>query len=82
MWLPTPVYERIPQFLFLLGLLFMSAGTYIGFDYQLTFFYFGVGFGCSTWGLCIFAMRRRARKVLNGQQESTDNLIPGTGSAA
>ena len=81
MWLPTPVYERIPQFWFLLGLLFMSAGTYIGFDYQLSFLYFAVGFGCSTWGLCILAMRRRARKVLNGQQESTDNLIPGTGSA-
>ena len=81
MWLPTPVYERIPQFWFLLGLLFMSAGTYIGFDYQLTFFYFGVGLGCSIWGLCIFAMRRRARKVLKKQQESTDNLIPGSGSA-
>ena len=59
----------------------MSAGTYIGFTYHLTFFYFGVGMGCSTWGLCILAMRRRARKALN-QQESTDNLIPGSGSAA
>ena len=82
MWLPTPVYERMPQFWFLLGLLFMSAGTYIGFDYQLTFFYFGVGLGCSTWSLCIFALRRRARNVLNQQQESTDNLIPSGGSAA
>jgi hypothetical protein len=81
MWLPTPAYERIPQFLFLLGLLFMSAGTYIGFDYQLTFFYFGVGFGCSTWGLCLFAMRRRARMIQDRQRESTDNLIPGAGSA-
>ena len=77
MWLPTPVYERIPQFLFLIGLLLMSAGTYIGFDYQLTFFYFPVGLGCSTWGLCLFAMRRRARKIQDQQRESTDNLIPG-----
>jgi len=82
MWLPTPVYERIPQFLFLLGLLFMSAGTYIGFDYQLTFFYFGVGLGCSIWGLCIFAMRRRARIVLDRRQETANDLSPGTESTA
>jgi hypothetical protein len=67
--LPSSVYERIPQFWFLIGLLFMSAGTYIGFDYQLTFFYFGVGFGCSTWGLCLFALRRRARFALADSDE-------------
>ena len=46
MWLPTPIYERIPQFWLLLGLLFMSSGTYLGFDYSLSFVYFGVGFAC------------------------------------
>ena len=69
MWLPTPIYERIPQFLFLLGLLFMSSGTYLGFDYQWSFFYFGVGFACSFWGIWIFVMRNRARKALKQQQE-------------
>jgi hypothetical protein len=69
MWLPTPIYERIPQFWLLLGLLFMSSGTYIGFDYDLSFLYFGVGFACSIWGLWIFSMRAHARKALKQQQK-------------
>lgn len=63
MWLPTPIYERIPQFWLLLGLLFMSSGTYLGFDYSLSFAYFGVGFVCCIRSLWIFSMRLKARKV-------------------
>ena len=62
MHIPTPIYERIPQFLLLLGLLFMSAGTYLGFDFSLSFLYFGVGFVCCLWSLCIFSMRLRNRQ--------------------
>ena len=61
MWLPTPVYERIPQFWLLLGVLFMSSGTYLGFDYSLSFVYFGVGFGCCVWSLVILAKRKANR---------------------
>ena len=61
MWIPTPIYERIPQFWLLLGLLFMSSGTYLGFDYKLSLLYFGVGFACSVWSLCIFTMRLKYR---------------------
>ena len=61
MWIPTPIYERIPQFWLLLGLLFMSSGTYLGFDYNLSFLYFGVGFGCCVWSLTIFTMRLKHR---------------------
>lgn len=64
MWIPTPIYERIPQFWLLLGLLFMSSGTYLGFDYKLSFAYFGVGFVCCAWSLWIFTMRLKSR----GQQ--------------
>jgi hypothetical protein len=67
MWLPTPIYERIPQFWLLLGLLFMSAGTYLGFDYALSFLYFGVGFICCVWSLWIFSMRATARKEAREQ---------------
>jgi hypothetical protein len=67
MWLPTPIYERVPQFWFLLGLLFMSAGTYLGFDYALSFLYFGVGFICAAWALWIFSMRAAARKEAREQ---------------
>ena len=48
----------------------MSSGTYIGFDYQLSFLYFGVGFACSIWSLCIFATRSYARKALKEQQKA------------
>jgi hypothetical protein len=68
MWMPTPVYERIPQFWLLLGLLFMSSGTYLGFDYSLSFVYFGVGFACCIWSLWIFAMRLRNREEVKDQQ--------------
>jgi hypothetical protein len=61
MWIPTPIYERIPQFWLLLGLLFMSSGTYLGFDYKLSFLYFGVGFACCVWSLSIFTMRLKHR---------------------
>jgi hypothetical protein len=62
MWLPTPIYERVPQFWLLLGLLFMTSGTYLGFDYSLSFVYFGVGFVCCIWSLWTFSMRLTARK--------------------
>ena len=62
MWLPTPVYERLPQFYLLLGLLFMSGGTYLGFHYSWSYFYFGVGAACAIWSLRVFAMRNRHRQ--------------------
>ena len=61
MWLPTPVYERIPQFWLLIGLLFMTSGTYLGFDYTLSFLYFSVGFVCVIWSLALFVKRARYR---------------------
>ena len=62
MWLPTPIYDRLPQFWLLMGLLFMSGGTYIGFEYSLSFAYFGVGIACAIWSLSVFAMRQRSRQ--------------------
>jgi len=61
MWLPTPLYERIPQFWLLLGLLFMSSGTYLGFDYSLSFVYFAVGIACVIWSVAVFVKRSRYR---------------------
>lgn len=61
MRLPPPLYERIPQFWLLLGLLFMSSGTYLGFDYSLSFVYFGVGIVCIIWSVAVFVKRSRFR---------------------
>ena len=63
MWLPTPIYERIPQFWLLLGLLFMASGVFLGFEYWLSFVYLGVGLVCSAWSICIVVMRARHRGV-------------------
>ena len=61
MWLPTPIYERLPQFWLLLGVLFMASGTFLGFDFGLTFVYFAVGFSCCMWSMWAFTMRLRNR---------------------
>ena len=61
MWLPTAIYDRAPQFWFLLGLLFMSSGAYLGFEYTMAFVYFGVGVFCVAWSVCIITMRSRIR---------------------
>ena len=63
MWLPSPIYERIPQFWFLLGLLFVAAGVYMGFDFAPTMWYLGLGLVCCTYGVWIFFVRLRHRRV-------------------
>ena len=63
MHLPTPIYERLPQFWLLLGLLFMSSGTYLGFDYKLSFLYFGAGLFCCLWSMWIFTKRLNNRQI-------------------
>ena len=61
MWVPAPVYERIPQFWFLLGLLFMASGVFLGFEYGLSFVYIGVGLACCGWSAWILVTRLRPR---------------------
>jgi len=73
MFIPTPIYERIPQVWLLLGLLFMSSGTYLGFDYSLSFFYFGVGFACCLWSMWIFTMRLRNRPAPQENEQRSES---------
>jgi hypothetical protein len=61
MWLPKTVYERVPQYWLVLGLLFMSSGTYLGFEYRLSYFYFGIGLICALWSMWAFSVRLRNR---------------------
>lgn len=63
MWLPTPVYERIPQFFFLLGLLFIANGLYLGFDFAISFAYFGVGALSGAYGIGVFLVRKASRST-------------------
>lgn len=75
MWIPTPIYERIPQCWLLLGLLFMSSGVYLSFDYELTFLYFGTGVFCVVWGARILLMRHVYRNKT--QDESLESECVG-----
>jgi len=63
MWLPKTVYERVPQYWLVLGLLFMSSGMYLGFEYRLSYFYFGIGLVCALWSMWAFSVRLRSRTM-------------------
>ena len=65
MWLPMPVYERIPQFWFLLGRLFIASGLLLGFEFALSFGYIAAGLCCCAYGVGTFMLRIRNRQ---GQQ--------------
>lgn len=73
MWLPTPIYERVPQFWLLIGLLFISSGVYLGFDYRLSFAYLFVGMLCIVWSITILIRRTQFRNkpvpTLRGDDE-------------
>jgi hypothetical protein len=62
MWLPTPVYERIPQFWFLMGLLFIANGFYLGIDFAISLVYIAVGILCCAFGVGVGLIRMRHRK--------------------
>lgn len=57
----TIVLERLPMVWFLLGLLFNSAGLYLGFEYSLAFGYMIIGWFCCAYGLAIFVFRFQER---------------------
>ncbi|MDX1507596.1 MAG: hypothetical protein R3358_04910 [Woeseiaceae bacterium] len=61
MWLPTPVYERVPQYWFLLGVGFFAFGLYLGFDYPYVRGYFAVGAGCIICSIWVTYARHRNR---------------------
>jgi hypothetical protein len=73
MWLPTAVYEKVPQFWLLIGLLFIAAGLYIGFEYVLTTYYVGLGIVCCGYGIGIYVLRLRNRQSKYPNDEPKDD---------
>ena len=67
MWLPIPIYERMPQVLLLLGLMLMYSGIYLTFDYTLSYLYSGAGLVCAAWGIWIYSRRVVGRKKAAAQ---------------
>jgi hypothetical protein len=72
MWLPTPVYERIPQFWFLMGLLFIANGLYLGIDFAISLGYITVGVLCCAYGvgIALIRMRRRKNKSVSSEPQT------------
>jgi len=79
MWLPTPLYERLPLGWGLCGALFITLGLYIGFHYEWIYFYLSVGVFCLVRAVWVYRLRRHHRDQGDSNQESElDN--PGTAS--
>jgi hypothetical protein len=62
MWLPTPAYEHIPKFWFLVGLLFIANGLYLGLDIPVSFAYVAIGIGSCIYGVGVAAVRYKHRR--------------------
>jgi len=72
MWLPTSIYERIPQFYVLAGLLLITDGLYLGYEmtysFAFSYFYFGLGVASLTYGVGLFVVRATYRKAKQADQ--------------
>ena len=78
MWIPTPVQERLPMFWLLLGLLFIAAGIFLGFDYSATFIYLAIGVISVFWSFCLVVLRPRKSEYAWTEPASTHNRGPSS----
>jgi hypothetical protein len=74
MWLPSKLYERLPLWWILVGLLFMLSALYLGLDYGPAYGYLGLGVGCSVFGLLITIWRaqHRSDKSTNDRSDTVE----------
>jgi len=70
MWLPTAVYERVPQFWCLMGLLFILGGIYLGPDHPVAFMYIIIGVLSSALGVAVAVHRAKYRQKRPAQSAS------------
>ena len=71
----TTVFERLPMVWFLLGLLFNTAGLYLGFEYSLAFGYMVIGWSCCAYGLALFVFRQQERPRTAATARLSPNFI-------
>jgi hypothetical protein len=70
MWLPTSVYERVPQFWFTMGLLFILGGLYLGTAHPLAIMYFVIGLLSCALGVAVTVHRAKYRRNHAADEES------------
>ncbi|MDH3350002.1 MAG: hypothetical protein OEM60_00500 [Gammaproteobacteria bacterium] len=79
------MYERLPHFLLLVGLIFMSTVMYLGLEHPQAPMYFGSGFFCCLWSMVVFSLRLRHRRPVKqpgAQRESVDQSSKDSEPAA
>lgn len=72
MWLPEPIYERLPQTYVVIGLLFIAGTLYIGFDAKMAEVYLTLGFISILSGFVVY-LRRRTERARQTQHHDPDN---------
>lgn len=71
----TTVFERLPMVWVLLGLLFIAAGLYLGFEFSLAFGYIIVGLICFAYGIAIYVLRLGERPKQSAATRLSPNFI-------
>lgn len=76
MWIPKPLYDHAPLFWFLLGMLFLAGGIYLGFGQGLKVAYFVFAVICFGQSIWTFVSRLRYRRQASQQatEESADQV--------
>ena len=78
MWLPKSIYERIPQFYFLAGLLLITDGLYLGSEFSYSFWYaylyYGLGFAILSFGVGLFILRVNYRKAKRASEAGSGDV--------
>lgn len=75
MWSPTPIYERVPQVWFLLGLLFITTGLYLGFEFAQSFWYMAIGCFCCAFGVALFVLRLGERPRASAETRLSPDFV-------
>ena len=73
MWLPPPIYERLPMFWIVLGLLFILGGLYIGLEMTPALGYVTVGIACFFAGVVVTGLRTKYRRDHAAASETDEN---------
>ncbi len=72
MWLPKPVYESLPLFYVLTGLLFIAGAAYVAHWLWAAPYYMVFGYLCVVSGVVLF-LKRLSHRRQKLQDEETQN---------
>lgn len=75
MFRAAQLVERVPMVWVLVGLLFISSGLYLGFDYSMAFVYMVIGMFCFAFGVALFGLRLNERPRTPSSTRLSPNFI-------